>query len=507
MEARPLKIAIMALGGQGGGVLADWIVKLAEDGGYIVQATSVPGVAQRTGATNYYVEIFPADEAAAGKTPVLALTPAPGDVDIVIASELMEAGRAMLRGFVSDDATLIASTHRDYAIAEKIDRGDGRKSGDEIRAIAAARAGRFICADMQEAAREAKSVISSVLFGALAGSGALPFPKSAFEQTIRSAGIAVDSNLAGFARGCDFANSGANRRSDAAKEARAAEGAPSRAVAPLIDRLNRNYPAEMRSLVCEGLRRLVDYQDVKYAALYLDRLDPILALDRAQGGAARSWRLTRETARHLALAMSFEDTIRVADLKTRSSRFARLRDDVKAEPGQIVNVSEYLHPRIEEFCDILPAALGGAILKSKTIRAALRPFFTGGRRVPTTKLRGFLFLNFLGSLKFLRRASLRYDVESGRIESWLAAIRTAATENYDLACEIDALQGLIKGYGDTHERGLRSYNAITAQLPAISIRADAAATVRKLRDAALKDEDGVILEKGLKGLALPAAAA
>ena len=56
---RPITIAILAMGGEGGGVLAEWIVDVAEHAGYIAQMTSVPGVAQRTGATNYYVELFP----------------------------------------------------------------------------------------------------------------------------------------------------------------------------------------------------------------------------------------------------------------------------------------------------------------------------------------------------------------------------------------------------------------------------------------------------------------
>ena len=47
------------MGGQGGGVLADWIVWLAESEGWAAQSTSVPGVAQRTGATIYYIEMAP----------------------------------------------------------------------------------------------------------------------------------------------------------------------------------------------------------------------------------------------------------------------------------------------------------------------------------------------------------------------------------------------------------------------------------------------------------------
>jgi len=130
MPNRSINIAVFAMGGEGGGVLAEWIVDLAERGGYIVQTTSVPGVAQRTGATNYYLELFPrAAATAAGKQPVLALIPMPGDVDIMIASELMEAGRAIQREFVTPDrTTLITSTHRVYAMTEKIALADGRVS-------------------------------------------------------------------------------------------------------------------------------------------------------------------------------------------------------------------------------------------------------------------------------------------------------------------------------------------------------------------------------------------
>ena len=51
MAGRTLKLTIAALGGQGGGVLTDWLIAIAEANDYIVQSTSVPGVAQRTGAT------------------------------------------------------------------------------------------------------------------------------------------------------------------------------------------------------------------------------------------------------------------------------------------------------------------------------------------------------------------------------------------------------------------------------------------------------------------------
>ena len=199
----PIKIAILAMGGEGGGVLADWILELAEHNGYIAQTTSVPGVAQRTGATIYYVELYPRAQAERdGAMPVLALMPLPGDVDVVLASELMEAGRAVQRGLVTPDrTTLIASTHRVYSIAEKIALGDGRADSANLIAHAQRAAKTFVRFDMAQAAEQAGSVISAVLFGALAGTGVLPFSRAQFEATIARGGVGVQAQPAGVCDG------------------------------------------------------------------------------------------------------------------------------------------------------------------------------------------------------------------------------------------------------------------------------------------------------------------
>jgi len=107
---RPVSILIGALGGHGGGVLTEWIVGAAAHAGYPAQSTSIPGVAQRTGATTYYVEIFP-ERAGSGPEPIFSLYPTPGDVDVVIASELLEAGRTIEMDYASPTrTTVIAST-------------------------------------------------------------------------------------------------------------------------------------------------------------------------------------------------------------------------------------------------------------------------------------------------------------------------------------------------------------------------------------------------------------
>jgi indolepyruvate ferredoxin oxidoreductase, beta subunit len=493
---RPITIAITAMGGQGGGVLADWIVGLGQKNGYLAQSTSVPGVAQRTGATIYYVELFPKDAAKKAKhDPILAMMPVPGDVDIVIASEMMEAGRALMRGFVTGRTTLIASTHRVYAISEKEPLGDGRQDPDAVMALAAKTAGRYIAFDMDAAANTTGSFISSVLFGALAGSDALPFSRAAYEKIIKNGGKAVEANLRGFALGLANSTGSAPAKPDAPTPVCTP---PAPAIAPLLARLEHDFAPACHDMLYHGLKRVVDFQDPAYGTLYLDRMAAVYELDKAYNGARRSWRLTRDVARYLALKMTYDDTVRVADLKTRASRFASFANEVGAKDDQIITITEFMHPRVEELCDILPAPLGRFILQSSGAKAFLGLLFGKGRRIETTSLRGFLLLSLIASLKPLRRSSLRFDQETKHIETWLDSITRAVPVNYALACELAGLQRLIKGYGDTYERGMKNYATITAALGNFAEAKNAHKHVKTLKEAALKDEDGLALSAALE---------
>ena len=517
--AQPIKIAILAMGGEGGGVLADWIVDLGEHNGFIAQTTSVPGVAQRTGATIYYVELFAELEARrAGAAPVLALMPLPGDVDVVLASELMEAGRAVQRGLVTADrTTLIASTHRVYAIAEKIALGDGRSDGPALRAQAEAAALRFVGWDMERAAQDAHSVISAVLFGALAGSGVLPFTRAQFAATIERGEVGVRASLAAFGAaferaglgGADLGGAdlgGADHATatppvaaitpPAASPARLPTTHP--AVQALLDAAHAAYSGDALAIVIEGLRRLIDYQDPAYAALYLQRLAAVQAIERGRDAASTA--LTQATARHLALWMSYEDAVRVADLKTRDSRFARVRDEVKAQSDQVLAINEYMHPRLQEIADTLPAAIGRWLLGASWPRTIVLRLAAKGRVVQTSSLRGYAMLWFIASLRRWRPGSLRFQVEQQHIEAWLGDIRAAATTSLALATEIALCQRLVKGYGDTHERGLRNYAALRAAWQGGGVALSAAA-LAGLRDAALADEHGAALTLALQRLA------
>ena len=509
---QPIKIAILAMGGEGGGVLADWIVDLGEANGYYAQTTSVPGVAQRTGATIYYVELYP--KAAAerdGAAPVLALMPLPGDVDVVLCSELMEAGRAVQRGLVTPDrTTLVASTHRVYSITEKTALGDGRVDTANLLAHAARAAKRFVRFDMAQAAEDAGSVISAVLFGALAGTGVLPFSRAQFEATIERGGVGVKPSLKAFGAAYARAEGGPEAAAGATPDAAlAAPGASALdgttdappaapvavAAAPvtaprdpqvraLLERVQGAFPASLHGVLIEGVRRLIDYQDVAYAGLYLDRMARVAALpDDA------ALRLANETARHLALWMSYEDTIRVAELKTRASRFERVRGEVRAKGDQLLAINEYMHPRLQEICETLPAALGRRLERPGWPRRLVERFTQRGRVIRTSSLRGFLMLRLVAGMKRWRRGTTRFALETQRIEQWLARIAEAAALNPQLAVEVAQCQRLVKGYSDTHERGVRNFETLMAAVQRAGATL-APATLRELRDAALADERG-----------------
>lgn len=495
---RPLSIAVLAMGGQGGGVLTDWIVAAAEHAGWVAQSTSVPGVAQRTGATIYYVEMLPPRD---GRHPVLSLMPTPGDVDVVAAAEFMEAGRAMLRGLVTPDrTTLIASTHRALAVSEKEKPGDGIAASGPVYEASDFAARQSIQFDMQALAEKNGSVISAVMFGALAGSGVLPFPRETYEAAIREGGKGVEPSLRAFAAGFDQA-------------ARPPEPAPvleAEALPPpvptsvgvpqldaLLARVHGEFPACVRPMVFAGVKRLTDYQDVAYAGEYLDRLRGLLALDGAHGGEAAGYAFTDAAAKYLAVAMAYDDVIRVADAKTRAGRRTRIAAEMGAKDAQVMHVTEFMHPRAEEVVSMLPAAMGARWAANPKRMALLDRLFNKGRRMRSDSLLAFVPLYLLAGLKFWRPRTLRHRVERTHLDQWLTRATGLITPDYDLAVEVLRCRRLIKGYSDTHARGLSKYDLVMDGIALLQGRPDAADWARRLREAALKDEEGKALQGAL----------
>jgi indolepyruvate ferredoxin oxidoreductase alpha subunit len=500
-KARPLTVLIAALGGEGGGVLTDWIVAAAESQNFPVQSTSIPGVAQRTGATTYHIELVPSPASKSDKRrPILALAPGIGDVDLVVASELMEAGRAIAGGFVTPSRTAtIASTSRSYLVVEKMAMGDGRYDQQRLLQSVEKNSKSTLLLDLEAIAREAGAMINAVMLGAIAGAGALPIPAEAFEAAIRADGKAVEANLRGFRAGFDAARGGSHLRAGPTKR----HQAPAASLADLESEI-AGMPEAARAFMTEGVRRLAAYQDLGYARLYLDRLGPIRDADVKAGA---NGQLLAETARHLAVRMSYEDVIRVAQAKIDPARFARIAAQMGIKPDQPFAVTEFLKPGVEEFCSILPPWLARPIL-ALAERHAKFARAHWGMEINTASLSGFLRFYILAKLRRWRPRSWRYQEEQRDIGNWLKLILRAAPLSAELAIEIAECARLIKGYGDTHKRGSDNYRAIVAQViePALAgqmpVR-QATDAIASARTAALLDPEGEALSKCLAALASP----
>ncbi|HEV2575056.1 MAG TPA: indolepyruvate oxidoreductase subunit beta family protein [Beijerinckiaceae bacterium] len=498
---KPIALAILAMGGQGGGVLSDWIVALAESQNWAAQSTSVPGVAQRTGATIYYVEMMPPQ---GDRMPVLSLMPTPGDVDVVLAAEYMEAGRSMMRGLVTPErTTLIASSHRSLAVSEKEQAGDGiADSGVVVEATPVA-AKRSVVFDMQTMAEKNGSVISAVMFGALAGAKVLPFDREAFEGAIRAGGKGVTQSLKAFGAGFERTVTPVVETVEKTSGKEFLEP-PQSLKDPRLDKLlqqiRQNYPAALMPLLYTAITRLVDYQDPDYAQDYLDRIAAIHRLDASLSSEKHDFALTREAAKYVAVAMAYDDVIRVADLKTRASRFARVDAEVGKKQDQLLYMTEFMHPRMEEVAGTMPAGLGRWLENHPAVFNRLDKLVNRGRRVQTRTVFWFFSLYMVAGMRRFRRGLLRHERELSHLNGWLKLVTETAPKDYPLAVEILKCRRLVKGYSDTAARGNSRFERVLSNVPQLIGKPDSAGWLRRLTAAALADEDGTKLTGAQKTL-------
>jgi indolepyruvate ferredoxin oxidoreductase beta subunit len=476
---RPITVLVCALGGEGGGVLAEWLYSAAVRAGCPAQSTSVPGVAQRTGATTYYVEVFARPDRG-GRRPIFSLNPVPGGIDLLVSSELLETARQVGAGMVSADRThVISSTARALTVAEKMQQGDGRFDAVALVATLQRHCLQAELLDLGALARDAGTAISAVMFGAIAASGVLPWPRAVFEDTIRASGKGVEPSLRGFALAFDTV---AARRAQRA----VVDAALAPPVAP-----------DLRSL---ARQRLTDYQDAAYARLYEDRLARVEAAEGARG------LVTTEMTRWLALWMAFDDIVRVAALKLAASRAARVRREVAARDDEIVKTFDHFKPGVPEFAALLPPALAQRLLAWDRRRV------TAGRdpwalplKVGTHTVAGALALKFLAALKGQRRRGSRFLLEQALIERFLAAVERGTREDAALGLELARCGRLVKGYGSTNERGKENLLHIVDHLAfGNGTAAERAAAVHTAREAALADDAGRALDQALVAHGAPA---
>ena len=439
---RPICVLVAALGGQGGGVLMDWLVAASRIEGFPAQATSTPGVAQRTGATTYYFEVFP--EVGLDRRPVFSIYPAPGAVDLQVSFEPTEAARALSGGFVGPETTVITAAERIFSTSEKIRPGDGTIELTPVLEALESCAGKLSIVDLAEGVRTGRCHPNAVMFGAIAASGILPFTVETCRKAIERSGVAVEQNLAGFDAG----------KALPSMPIAATQNPPalfSAAPADLAEQI-RSLPKPVQQMAGHAATHLLDYQDADYAKMFLQRLDRVIACDRKD----MNHRLSVSVARRLAAWMAYEDVIRVAQLKTRPGRLSRIRADLAIGDDVPLKVHDFLKPGREELLDLLPSSSR----KLKDVPHANRSSAGLALKLKTSGPFGWAVMRLLASLRGWRRRSRRYEREQALIDRWLDAVIRMAGSDYGLACELADLAVWARGYGDVRHRGFGELNRL-----------------------------------------------
>ena len=504
---QPISILLCALGGEGGGVLADWLVDLARHADHPAQATSIPGVAQRTGATTYYIEIFPQPRSAlGGKQPVLGLNPLPGRLDALVSSELLETARQISNGLTSaEHSCVITSSSRILTTLEKMSMGDGRKDDAALRELVSTHSKTHHIVDMARMTQASGTMVSAVMFGCIAASGLLPFARADYEAVIGHTGKAAQASLRGF--GLAYDAIAAQRQQHEFIEAVITPAKPAAPAVP--EAVAQAFPAQLHTMVSLGYARVLEYQNQAYAQTYLSRLSSIWAAEQsAQAADTKAWPVTEESARWLALWMAFDDVVRVADLKSRTSRLHRVRSEVKAQNDDLLKIYDHFKPGVPELAGLLPTAWAQKLIRWDRARVTKgQAPWAMPLKIGTHSIVGMLALRLMAQLKVLRPWGSRYQAEQHAIEQWISAVTQATLRDPALGHEVARCGQLIKGYGSTNERGKDNLMHIITH--AAAPREDQSTSeqvqnIARIRQAALQDEAGKSLDAALIQSGAPA---
>ncbi len=507
--SQPISLLICALGGEGGGLLSEWLMHTARLSGYPAQSTSIPGVAQRTGATTYYIEVLPTPlSQLQGKTPVFSLNPVPGALDALVSSELLETTRQIALGMVSPERTQVfSSSARALTTLERMNMGDGRLDSAQLAQVVQQFSKEAHVWDFGAMAQANGTMVSAVMLGVIAGSGLLPFTREHYEATLKDSGAHSAASLKGFAAGFSRVQNAQTVQAmlnDDHPDVQASSPVAS-SVPPALQAL----PVDVRELATLGYSRLCDYQSPAYADLYVERLQTVVKAEAlADAQHTQTFPASRETARWLALWMAFDDIVRVADLKSRASRWQRVAREVKLQEDELLHLYDHFKPGVPEFAALLPSWLAMPLQRWDKRRALSgQTPWALPLKIGTHSVVGMLALRTLSSFKWLRPYGSRFHAEQADIKQWLLAVCTGLQQDGSLGHEVAMCGRLIKGYGSTNERGRSNLQHILTHLAASPVHTDAAwrtHAVAQAREAALQDEAGTALDQQLRGLGVDA---
>jgi len=239
--------------------------------------------------------------------------------------------------------------------------------------------------------------------------------------------------------------------------------------------------------VSDGIHLLMDYQGPSYAQLYADRVR------RFVGRHGVDETMLREIARLMALRMSYEDPIRIAQLKL--AEWEAARGDPRLLPGDMIGKF-----RLDELVGALPAAVAEPVLDALE--------WVGWTHMPVSirfsaKSRwGIRRLKIEAGLRRWRLFSVRYARERAWVERWLHMISRSLEKQPAAAPAMVQTATMIAGYGAPYRQALADWHAIIDGLAkptfdGVLPLADLAGAVAEARAAATSDPRQVALKRSI----------
>jgi indolepyruvate ferredoxin oxidoreductase beta subunit len=453
-------IILAAVGGQGGGVLSEWVVTAAHRAGYQAQSISMPGMAQRGGATSLYLEIAIPEDARDTAPVVFSQYAFPRGVDVVLSQEYLELGRVLQAGYTHGGSTVVGSSHRLFAVTEKMPLWGGRTEQEALTELGHAFSGNFVVFDALDLARQRgldELAVNAILLGALAASRALPISTEQYRQAIQQTAIAVQPNQKAFDVGFAFVDSGGHLQQRDKKDLNASELAQTNrgklrpaerdGYQRLVDEARSTCPAELQDVLVEALFQLCDYQDAAYARRLLDETSVVLRLESGP-----PYELTRHFIRHLTPLLTYEDVIRVADFKTDPGRFEKIRRDFNVKHGDVYVLHDFFDPDMEELYGILPRSFVDRFVKPRDYQADESPPSAVPFKANVHNLVGAFPMWFLKRWRPRRTSSFRYHHEMQFVDTYLGWVKEFTAADYQLGCLAARTGQMVKGYGRVRRR-------------------------------------------------------
>lgn len=462
---KSLRVLIGTVGGQGGGVLSDWLIHGLLNANWNAVSIGLLGLSQRAGTVTYYCEASSDKEVKV----VNSMFAVPGDVNLFIGQELLELGRLLSSGYASEDCVIVGSLGRTYTTLEKMPAEAGVYDSSIIAAAAnnlSPNNNYLIDAPAFVTANNLQNLTGNAfLLGVVVASEVINLPPEPFIKAIEDSEVNVKGNIQAFQLGYRMfkegkIHPGLNQLVDEKKLRASSNGKPPSSTYYLAESILGNCSEETIQLIKFSCDRLESYQDKRYVQSYLKMIEDI------QGQGQVREKTINAFVKNAALWLCYEDIPRVGQLKTDPDRYLKIFKEHGIDSNHIVKITDFFVPDVEQLVGMLPKPLASLVKKvgllfSKDFESKSFPL-----RIQSTSIFGYWALRFLALGRYWRRQSLRHQVEMQHFNYWFNNLRRIQDQSPAVAQIVAELGRVVKGYGHVRVKAINDvYTFIDEAVP------------------------------------------